>query len=75
MRKMSYAKRQADAKRKAEAKSKAVSDVVGAIDRLWKLSIAPGNSFTEQERQAIADARHTLNGVQGGWINFRKVRL
>lgn len=75
MKRISYAKRQAEVKRKAEMKTKAVSFVCSNVDKLWRACVAPGNTFTEQERQAIADARHSLNGIQGGWINFRKVRL
>jgi hypothetical protein len=71
----SYSQRQAEAKRKADAKRRAVANVCAVVERLWSTSVAPGNDFTEQERQSIADAQHSLRGIQGGWINYRKVRL
>jgi len=75
MKNTSFASRQAEAKRKSELKSKQVANVCAVVDALWRSCTMPGNSFTEQERRAVADARHSLNGIQGGWINYRKIRL
>lgn len=75
MKRPTYSQRQAESKRKAQLKRRTVSSVCSAVDRLWSASVADGSDYTEQECQAIADAQHSLRGVLGGWINYRKVRL
>lgn len=74
MKRESYAVRQAKAKRLSAEKSRAVARVAAAIEMLWKSAIAESSAFTEQERESIADASYSIRSIEGGWVNYRKVR-
>lgn len=69
MKKQSYAERQAKAKRAQADKRSAIIEASSAVETLWKKCVAPNNTFTENERKAIAHASDSLRGVLGGWVN------
>jgi hypothetical protein len=70
-----YAQREAKTKRLRAAKNRAVSKASDAVEELWKMCADHESGFTEQEKQAVANASHQLRSITGGWVNYRKVRL